>query len=111
MTSVGFTIIPQRIARLAEIAYNLWWSWHPEAQELFQRIDARLWEDVYHNPVQFLNQVRQSSLDDAANDSEFIRQYHQVLTAFDEYQVFDKSWFKQTYGDKVDKPIAYFSAE
>jgi starch phosphorylase len=111
MKSVGFTPIPERITRLAEIAYNLWWTWHPEAQELFQRIDARLWEDIYHNPVLFLREVRQSSLDEAANDPEFIRAYHNILTSFDEYQVFDQTWFKQTFPDKINKPIAYFSAE
>ena len=57
MKPIGFTPIPDRLSRLADIAYNLWWTWHPEAQELFQRIDARLWEDVYHNPVLFLQQV------------------------------------------------------
>jgi starch phosphorylase len=111
MKSVGFMPIPERIARLIEVAYNLWWTWHPEAQEIFRRIDARLWEDVYHNPILFLREVRQSSLDNAANDPEFIRAYHDVLTAFDEYQVFSKTWFQETYRDKIDHPIAYFSAE
>ncbi|MFN8456367.1 MAG: alpha-glucan family phosphorylase [Anaerolineae bacterium] len=111
MKAVGFTPIPDRIGRLAEIAYDLWWTWHPEAQELFKWIDARLWEDVYHNPVLFLRQVRQSSLDKAATHPEFIRAYYQVLTAFDEYHVYNQTWFKQTYGDKLNKPIAYFSAE
>ena len=111
MRSVGFTPIPDRIARLVDIAFNLWWTWHPEAQDLFKRIDDRLWEDIYHNPVLFLREVRQSSLDRAASNPDFIRTYHKVLAAFDEYQIFDKTWFKQTYGDKGDKPIAYFSAE
>jgi starch phosphorylase len=111
MKSIGFTPMPERITRLVEIAYNLWWTWHPEAQELFQRIDARLWEDVYHNPVLFLREVRQSSLDEAANSPEFIRAYHNILTAFDEYHVFDQTWFKQTYPDKMNESIAYFSAE
>jgi starch phosphorylase len=111
MKAVGFTPVPDRISRLVEIAYDLWWTWHPEAQELFKYIDARLWEDVYHNPVLFLRQVRQSSLDKAATDSEFIRAYYQVLTAYDEYHVYDQTWFKQTYGDKINQPIAYFSAE
>ena len=111
MPSVGFTSVPERIRRIVELAYNLWWTWHPEAQEIFRRIDTRLWEDVYHNPILFLREVRQFSLDAAANDPEFIRAYHAVLTSFDEYQVFDKTWFKQTYGDKINQPIAYFSAE
>ncbi|MEM7034877.1 MAG: alpha-glucan family phosphorylase, partial [Chloroflexota bacterium] len=111
MKSVGFTPVPDRIARLVEIAYDLWWTWHPEAQELFARIDAELWENIYHNPVLFLREVRQSTLDEAAADPEFIRACHDVLTAFDEYHVFKSTWFNQTYPDKVDKPIAYFSAE
>jgi starch phosphorylase len=111
MRTFGFTLIPERINRLVELAYNLWWTWHPEAQDLFRRIDAQLWDDVYHNPVLFLQTVRQSSVDLAASDPEFIRAYHDVLTAFDEYQVFDKTWFRETYPDKIDKTIAYFSAE
>ena len=111
MRPVGFASVPDRIIRLVEISYNLWWSWHPEAQELFKRIDARLWEDVYHNPVLFLREVRQVSLDEAAKNPEFIRAYHDILTTFDEYQVFDNTWFKQTYNDKLNKSIAYFSAE
>jgi starch phosphorylase len=109
--SVGMTPVPERIGRLIEIAYNLWWTWHPEAQELFKRIDAQLWEEVYHNPILFLREVRQSSLDEVAKNPDFIRAYHDVLTAFDEYQVFDNTWFKEVYGDKIDRPIAYFSAE
>ena len=111
MRFVGFTPIPDRITRLVEIAYNLWWTWHPEAQELFRRIDAQLWEDVYHNPVLFLREVRQSSVEKAANDPDFIRAYHHVLTRFDEYQVLENTWFRESYPDKMDKPIAYFSAE
>ncbi len=111
MKPIGFTTLPDRIARLADVAYNLWWTWHPEAQDLFHRIDADLWEHIYHNPVLFLREVRQSALETAANDSDFIRAYHSVLSGFDEYQVFDKTWFAETYGDKRDKAIAYFSAE
>ncbi|MFQ5610793.1 MAG: alpha-glucan family phosphorylase [Anaerolineae bacterium] len=109
--AAGFTPIPDRLRRILEVAYNLWWSWHPEAQELFRRIDAALWEEVYHNPVKFLREVRQTALDDAASDPHYLRFFHEVMTGFDEYQVFDKTWFAQTYGDKAGKSIAYFSAE
>ena len=30
-----FPIMPARINRLYELAYNLWWSWHPEARTLY----------------------------------------------------------------------------
>jgi YHS domain-containing protein len=29
-------LIPPPLARLPELARNLWWSWHPEATTLFQ---------------------------------------------------------------------------
>ncbi len=109
--ATGFTPLPQRIRRLLELAYNLWWSWHPEACALYQKIDAELWEEVYHNPVKFLREVRQVALDEAAQDTDFLRTYHRVLADFDAYQVFDKTWYNQTYSELKEKQIAYFSAE
>ena len=43
-----------RIARLSDLAYNLWWSWNPAAQDLFKRVDPELWAETNHNPVKFL---------------------------------------------------------
>ena len=31
--------LPKRITRLGELAYNLWWTWQPEAGRLFGRLD------------------------------------------------------------------------
>ena len=97
MRTFGFTPIPERISRVVDLSYNLWWTWHPEAQRLFKWIDAELWEATYHNPVLFLREVRQVSLDNAASDPDFIRAYHDVLTSFDAYQVTTSTWFNQTY--------------
>ncbi|HET7640890.1 MAG TPA: DUF3417 domain-containing protein, partial [Ktedonobacteraceae bacterium] len=46
-----FPIMPSRISRLYELAYNLWWSWHPEALALYRELDPDLWEEAGHNPV------------------------------------------------------------
>ena len=61
--------LPRRIARLGELAYNLWWTWNPDAQRLFARIDLNLWEHVSHNPVLFLRQINRSQLDDETQGS------------------------------------------
>jgi len=37
-----FPIMPARISRLYELAYNLWWSWHPEARALYEKLDPSL---------------------------------------------------------------------
>jgi len=52
-----FPIMPARINRLYELAYNLWWSWHPEARVLYSTLDPDLWEEVGHNLVRFLSEV------------------------------------------------------
>ena len=49
--------LPRRINRLGELAYNLWWTWHPDAQRLFNRIDYDLWERLNHNPIRLLREL------------------------------------------------------
>jgi starch phosphorylase len=107
----GFTPIPQRIGRLFELAYNLWWAWNPQGPHIFQALDASLWEEVYHNPIRFLREVRQATLEEAARDPQFLRQYHNVMADFDTYMAGVDTWFKGAYPGVGDGPIAYFSAE
>jgi glycogen phosphorylase len=112
-----FTPMPLRIARLRDLAYNLWWTWHDEAQALFRQIDADLWEAEYHNPVRFLRDVRQTKLEQAAANAGFLAEYDAVLAAFDSYMGDSKTWYKRTHGGNGKRSknngqlIAYFSAE
>lgn len=104
--------IPEAIGRLNELAYNLWWSWEPQAQELYATIDPILWDAVNHNPVKFLHRARQAALDAAAVDVGYLQRYTSVLEAFDAYMHPDApTWYKQTYPDGGNNTIAYFSAE
>ncbi|WP_066639706.1 alpha-glucan family phosphorylase [Desulfolucanica intricata] len=102
--------IPDRIKRLQELQYNLWFSWHKPALELFRQINEVLWEDVYHNPVKLLLEVRQEDLDAAAQDEEYLALYDQVFNDFDRYMNNDK-WFQKNYPQHNGRTIAYFSAE
>ena len=34
--------LPSRIARLEDLARNLWWSWHRESRDLFKMLDNTL---------------------------------------------------------------------
>ncbi|SHE72746.1 alpha-glucan family phosphorylase [Desulforamulus putei] len=102
--------IPERIGRLKELSYNLWFSWHPEALELFRRMDEPKWEELNHNPVKMLLQVNNDSLQRAAADPDYLALYDKVLADLDRYMNAD-TWFKNKYPHLADKPIAYFSAE
>lgn len=107
-----FPKLPSSIARLQELAYNLWWSWEPDAQALYARIDGALWAATNHNPVKFLRNVHQQRLDTVAQDPAYQHDYQAVLAAFDEYMAPSTlGWFGTTHADKRDRVIAYFSAE
>lgn len=103
--------VPEKIGRLPELAYNLWWSWTPEARGLFRRLDYPLWRKTLHNPVQMLQEISPAQLQKAAQDSTFIRQYNKVMIQFDETMKSQNTWFHQTYPGLGDKTIAYFSFE
>lgn len=103
--------LPKRISRLSELAYNLWWTWHPEAQKLFERIDSVGWEQSYHNAVRFLQRVERKALNAVARDMRFTGAYDRVMAQFDDYMSPRETWFSQTYPDLINKTIAYFSME
>ncbi len=46
--------MPERIARLEELATDLWWSWHATPRAVFRRLDYALWRATAHNPVRML---------------------------------------------------------
>lgn len=106
-----FTPIPERIARLRDLAYNLWWAWHPEAQDLYRQIDPDLWELVYHNPVSFLREVRERRLDEVAANATYLTHYDNVLKEFDAYVESKNTWYTRNCPDRKTDVIAYFSAE
>ena len=102
-----------QIARLTELAHNLWWSWHPAAQDLYEAVDPDLWQQVNHNPVKFLRRVGQRKLDRVAADPNYLASYRGVMAAFDAYMhpPAGATWFARTGGDQSKCLIAYFSAE
>jgi len=106
-----FPEIPQRIGRLHELAYNLWWSWTPEAAALYAAIDADLWEKTEHNAVRVLLETSPRQLAELAGDQDFLSRYDRVLAAFDAYMHPKQTWFARAYPEQANKTIAYFSAE
>src|SRR5256885_7096468 len=108
-----FPIMPSRINRLYELAYNLWWSWHPEARALYSTLDPDLWEEVGHNPVRLLSEVRPERLEEVAGKSDYLQRYDSVCKDFDAYMHprANETWFSRTYPDLTQCTIAYFPAE
>lgn len=103
--------LPRRINRLGKLAYNLWWTWNPDAQRLFQRIDSELWERTYHNPIRFLRQVSRTRLTAITKDRYYLDFYDRVLRAFDQYMDTKDTWLLNSYPERRNRPVAYFSTE
>jgi starch phosphorylase len=103
--------LPRRINRLGELAYNLWWTWNPDAQRLFTRIDTVLWEKTNHNAVQFLRLVDPVLLKKIINDRYALEYYDRIIRSFDDYMKTKTSWYTNTYPQYLNRPIAYFSTE
>jgi starch phosphorylase len=104
-------VLPRRFNRLAQLAYNLWWTWGPEASRMFLRIDPILWEKTNHNPIRFLNQVDQTCLKNLTHDRYFLDHYDRVMRSFDEYMRPSETWFTRAHGEQRGKVVAYFSSE
>ena len=67
--------------KLSEIAGNLWWSWNPEAQELFNQLNPKAFVASNRNPVETLQSANAAVL----NDADFVRQVDAVYTSFKTY--------------------------
>ena len=103
--------IPSALARLPELAHNIWWSWHPEARSLFLELDPPLWRRVHHNPVALLHDVSRARLDEAAADRHFIRHYTAVLRSYDDALFGRNTWCAKRHPRLAAGLVAYFSAE
>src|SRR3954463_16682371 len=94
-----FPDMPAPLQPLLELAHNLWWVWHPDAVELFRRLDRDLWEQVYHNPVKLLGRIPQDKLAAAAKDEGYLAHLKRCYENF-KLHLQEHGWFHQTHQDK-----------
>lgn len=102
--------IPAKIAHLTDLAMNLWFCWNWEAVRLFIRLDHRLWETCYQNPVEMLGKIEQEKFEEAAEDESFVAELEHVYERFSEYMK-RQTWYDRSHGDEKGFLTAYFSAE
>ena len=107
----AFPELPERLSGLGELAYNLWWSWHPEARMLFKMIDRQIWKESVHNPVKVLKQLPEETFGKLVSDTGYLRHYDAVIARFSDYMNTKGNWFLENLQTTAPLPIAYFSAE
>jgi len=123
--------LPAKIGRLRELAYNLWWTWHPQARSLYIALDPKLWAEIGNNPVKMLETVSSERLREASENTSYMNMYSQIIRQFDDYmsEKATNRGVQTSFDEYVNKkgshqgllqspptikwssPIAYFSTE
>ena len=96
--------LPDSLSRLAELAYNVLWSWEPIVRSVFRRLDPVLWRDCGYNPVLMLGRVPQATLERVAADPRYMALYRSACETYD-------ARVRKGPAPPGGKLIAYFSAE
>ena len=107
------TALPPELAGLERLARNLWWSWDPQAVELFRELFPLKWDVSRHNPVLFLRTIYPEDVKSKAADPAYVARLSAVLARFDAYMASAGEAREIGPGAKLDclHPVGYFSAE
>ena len=110
-TPLSSSELTELIHGLNRLAHNLWWTWNQEAQEIFQKLSPRAWQNLYHNAVAVLHEVSDMELRTRLQDPGFAQEVRSVLDQFEAYLQAPDTWAAEQANQLQEKPIAYFSAE
>jgi starch phosphorylase len=96
---------------LNKLAKNLYWTWDQEAQEIFQELSPRGWQNLYHNAVAVLHEVSEYELRVRLQNPAFAQTVRRTIKSFEAYLNEKQTWAHQHAPSLRANPIAYFSAE
>jgi len=106
--------LPAKLVPLTELSQNLWSTWDMDAYRLFSRIDPNLFRKYNHNPVNLLQGISQSRLEELAHNKGFLFEMRSVHKKFKSYLGYTGN-YTNAEGKMQDFPenmkIAYFSME
>jgi glycogen phosphorylase len=97
--------------RLWELAFNLWWNWHPQVLETFRELDHQAWAATNHNPIALLKAYAPGAAARLAEELSLHNRINFHYRRLQEHLHSEQSWCNQQAGALRVTPIAYFSAE
>ena len=107
----SFTVrarLPEPLAPLHDIAYNLRWSWDDSTRDLFRWLDPEGWEEANHDPVRLLGAVPRDRLEAMVKDPGFLSFMNEIHGEQQQY-VEGARWFQARQSPLHS--VAYFSPE
>jgi glycogen phosphorylase len=110
-TPLSATELTELTVGLNRLARNLWWTWDLDAQEIFQELSPRAWQNLYHNAVAVLHEVSDYELRVRLCNPAFAVRVREVLEKFNAYMNEKRTWATEHAPELAHNPVAYFSAE
>ena len=98
--------IPKTFERLHDLAYNMWWTWVPEARDLWQRVSPPDWARS-PNPLSVLQTMSNGSWEVLEANDSFVELYENVVRRFDEYMEAQGTWFDRQHPGALPGGVAY----
>ena len=102
--------LPENMTPLWDLAYNFWFTWRHEIQDLFSQMDISLWKRSRSNPVWFLNHLDQGILEELSKDAFFLERLNTIHQQLSDYQAESATLLDVQLGQR-EPVVAYFSAE
>ncbi len=99
------------VHELNDLAYNLWRSWNPASQRIFQELSPFFWEDSKHNAVEVMNWISGPELKGRLQNPEFFSRVDSVCRSYRSYMKEKNTWARKYAPSLKNSSIAYFSAE
>jgi starch phosphorylase len=105
-------LLPAPLQCLADVVWNLVWSWLPDGVALFRDIDASDWEANGHNARAMLERVDPRRIAELAAEPQYVARARALRARLEAYLAATPSpaaeRVRQRFGGR---PVAYFSAE
>ena len=97
--------------RMMKLASNWWWTWHPEAIDVWRSIDSHLWRESRHSPSAFLKNLGEDRLKKLSQDPSIRISVHRALSELNRYLDCQNCWGSKNAGPLASRPVVYFCAE
>ncbi len=102
--------LPKNLEKLNHLVMNMWWAWHQEVWDLFSRFNPQEWEK-HHNPIKTIQSAHPKTIEAINHDPNYCQKLEETYTRLQHYLNREDRWFLQTYPERKDTQMAYFSAE
>ena len=97
--------------RLDEVARNLYWTWNPDFDHIFNDLDPKLWHSLNRNPIAFMAALPadyiEAQLRATTTGAMLTRAYYTLR----DYLEQKNTWGSHYVRSLRVNPVAYFSAE